>query len=150
MGKNSKNKNVAPVETVVAEVVTVETKKLGRPSNPNSVRQAILAKREAAKAAGTFKKGRPVVKGSKRQEVLAARAEKIANGGTLKKGRPTVEGSKRQLVLAERAAKLAAGIEIKKGRPKFVVVETEVKAEDIKIETGAEIVKAKGKGKKSK
>jgi hypothetical protein len=35
-----------------------------------------------------------------------------------KRGRPVVEGSKRQAVLAAREAKRANGIEIKRGRPK--------------------------------
>lgn len=74
----------APAEAVVA-------KQLGRPSNPNSKRQATLAARAAAKEAGTFKKGRPSVAGSKRQAVLAARAEKIAAGIEVKRGRPKVE-----------------------------------------------------------
>ncbi len=33
-------------------------------------------------------KGRPVVEGSKRQAVLAARAARVAAGGTVKRGRP--------------------------------------------------------------
>lgn len=33
-------------------------------------------------------KGRPVVEGSKRQAVLAARAARVAVGGTVKRGRP--------------------------------------------------------------
>ena len=73
----------APADAVVA-------KQLGRPSNPNSKRQATLAARAAAKEAGTFKKGRPSVAGSKRQAVLAARAEKIAAGIEVKRGRPKV------------------------------------------------------------
>lgn len=36
----------------------------------------------------------------------------------VKRGRPVVEGSKRQVVLAAREEKRAAGIEIKRGRPK--------------------------------
>ena len=40
--------------------------------------------------------------------------------GIFRKGRPTVEGSKRQEVLAARAAKAASGIEVKRGRPKMI------------------------------
>lgn len=83
MKNETSNTSSAPATAVVA-------KQLGRPSNPNSKRQAKLAAREAAKAAGTFKKGRPSVAGSKRQAVLAARAEKIAAGITVKRGRPKV------------------------------------------------------------
>lgn len=50
-----------------------------------------MTARAAAKEAGTFKKGRPSVAGSKRQAVLAARAEKIAAGIEVKRGRPKVE-----------------------------------------------------------
>jgi hypothetical protein len=93
-------------ETKTSSAPSVVAKKSGRPSNPNSKRQAKLAAREAAKAAGTFKKGRPSVAGSKRQAVLAARAEKIAAGIEVKRGRPkTVEvlaAIKSDLVTLER------------------------------------------------
>jgi len=85
----------APAEAVVA-------KQLGRPSNPNSKRQAKLAAREAAKEAGTFKKGRPSVAGSKRQAVLAARAEKIAAGIEIKRGRPKAKVVTEDLITLER------------------------------------------------
>jgi hypothetical protein len=81
MKKETKTSSSAP---------SVVAKKSGRPSNPNSKRQATLAARAAAKEAGTFKKGRPSVAGSKRQAVLAARAEKIAAGIEVKRGRPKV------------------------------------------------------------
>jgi hypothetical protein len=64
------------------------------------------------------RRGRPVMNDSKRQAVLAARAERIANGGEVRKGRPTASTSKRQERLAERAALLASGVVIKPGRPK--------------------------------
>ena len=48
---------------------------------------------------------------------------------TKRRGRPTVEGSKRQAVLAMRAEKRAAGIEIKRGRPKQML-EIEVELEE--------------------
>ena len=81
------------------------TVQLGRPVNPNSVRQQRIAELEAKRANGECKRGRPVVANSKRQAVLAERAEKVANGGTLKRGRPIVESSARQLKLALKAAK---------------------------------------------
>lgn len=71
-----------------------ETKKVGRPTNPESKRQIKLTERELKKEAGL-----------------------------LKRGRPSVEGSKHQQVLAAREAKRAAGIEVKRGRPKQVKVE---------------------------
>lgn len=82
------------------EMVTELKAILGRPVNPNSARQQKLAEREAKRAAGELKRGQPTVAGSKRQAVLAARAEKIANGGTLKRGRPVNVNSKRQQALA--------------------------------------------------
>ena len=116
----SKAKNVK-VETPV----TVETqeKSIGRKIDPTSKRQQLLSKREAAKASGTFKKGRPVIGTSKRQETLAKRQAKIEANGELKRGRPSIAGSKRQLALESKAAKLASGIAIKKGRPKVEKVE---------------------------
>jgi hypothetical protein len=58
--------------------------------------------------------GRPVVPGSKRQQLLAYKAEH----GTGKKGRPIVEGSNRQIRLATMAEKREAGL-LKRGRPKM-------------------------------
>ena len=46
-----------------------------------------------------------------------------------RRGHPVVEGSKRQSVLAMRAEKRAAGIEIKRGRPKQIL-EIEVELEE--------------------
>ena len=42
---------------------------------------------------------------------------KVMNTETTKRGRPVVAGSKRQAVLAARDAKRAAGLEVKRGRP---------------------------------
>jgi hypothetical protein len=86
--------------TAVMNVANNVEKALGRPVDPNSVRQKRLAEIEAKRAAGELKRGRPTVAGSKRQAVLAARAEKVANGGTLSKGRPVNPNSKRQMELA--------------------------------------------------
>jgi hypothetical protein len=108
----SKKKAVS-TEKAVANVEANVTKALGRPANPESARQKRIAELEAKRASGTCKRGRPTVAGSKRQEVLAARAAKIANGGELKRGRPVVEGSKRQQALAAKVS----GAEVKRGRP---------------------------------
>ena len=80
---------------------------LGRPINPESARQKRIIEMEAKRAAGELKRGRPTVAGSKRQEVLAARAAKITNGGELKKGRPVNMNSKRQQMLIAKATELA-------------------------------------------
>tara|TARA_B110000503_G_C7126633_1_gene404905 strand:+ start:954 stop:1226 length:273 start_codon:yes stop_codon:yes gene_type:complete len=76
---------------------------LGRPSNPNSARQIKIQERLTKKEAGTLKRGRPVIEGSKRQEVLQKRSEKVSNGIELKKGRPVNVSSKRQIELAKKA-----------------------------------------------
>ena len=99
----SKKKTTTPEVAVTAAVANVEAnvaKALGRPSNPSSARQKRIAELEAKRAAGDCKRGRPTVAGSKRQDVLAARAAKVANGGTLSKGRPVNVNSKRQQELA--------------------------------------------------
>lgn len=108
----SKKKAVS-TEKAVANVETNVAKALGRPSNPESARQKKIADREAKRAAGELKRGRPAVAGSKRQAVLAARAEKVAAGGTLSKGRPVNVNSKRQQALAAKTS----GAEVKRGRP---------------------------------
>jgi len=71
--------------------------------------------------------GRPVNPDSVRQKVLAEK-QKLREAGLLRRGRPAVEGSARQTRMQARAEKLAAGIPIKPGRPKMVKPE-EVKAE---------------------
>lgn len=71
-----------------------------------------------ATATESKRKGRPVVNGSKRQQVLAARAERIASGDQIKRGRPASTTSKRQQKLADRAARIANGEKVGPGRPK--------------------------------
>lgn len=105
----SKKKSIS-TEKAVTNVENNVTKALGRPSNPDSARQKRIAEREAKRIAGELKRGRPSVAGSKRQTILAARAEKIANGGTLSKGRPMNVNSKRQQALAAKAAVVEIGI----------------------------------------
>ena len=125
---------------VVETPTQVETqeKSIGRKIDPTSKRQQLLAKREAAKAEGTFKKGRPVIGTSKRQETLAKRKAKIEANGSLKRGRPSIESSKRQIALTAKAAKLASGEVIKKGRPKVEKVEAVI-AEPIAAEATIEV-----------
>lgn len=99
----------------------VETKKLGRPVNPNSARQARLTAKNFMKENGiVVKRGRPVVEGSKNQSKLQRRSE-LASMGLLtgKRGRPTNPESARQKRVAELEAKRASGT-LKLGRPKKV------------------------------
>lgn len=79
-----------------------ENKQLGRPVNPNSVRQQKIQERLAKKEAGLLRRGRPIVEGSKRQMTLKLREEKVNNGGELKRGRPVNPNSKRQIELAKK------------------------------------------------
>jgi hypothetical protein len=76
-------------------------------------------------ATETKRRGRPAVEGSKRQAVLAARAERIANGAEIKRGRPASTTSKRAIKMQERAERIARGERVGPGRPK---VKTEVTA----------------------
>ena len=78
-------------KTTKKEVVVVEKKSVGRPSNPQSKRQQKMMERELKREAGLLKRGRPSVEGSKRQAVLAAREAKKAAGIEIKRGRPKVE-----------------------------------------------------------
>lgn len=93
-----------------------EVKVLGRPVNPNSVRQVRLAELEAKRSNGELKRGRPVNESSERQARLKKQAENKANG--LGQGRPVNPNSARQLRLAELKAKaeLNDGV-VKRGRP---------------------------------
>jgi hypothetical protein len=103
----------------------VETiKVLGRPFNPNSVRQIRLAELSEKRANGELKKGRPVNSESARQMRLVELETKRANG-ELRKGRPVNGESARQKRIAELAAKAAAnGGTMPLGRPKVVIDET--------------------------
>ena len=96
----------------------IETTTLGRPVNPNSVRQQRLAELEAKRNNGELKRGRPVNGTSVRQARLAELAAKAElNGGVIKRGRPSNGESERQKRLAKIAEKQAAGIVVKRGRP---------------------------------
>lgn len=79
-----------------------QTKQLGRPVNMNSVRQQRIQERLMKAELGLLKRGRPIVEGSKRQEVLKKREEKVSNGIELKRGRPINFNSKRQIELAKK------------------------------------------------
>lgn len=101
------------------QIEVVETKKLGRPVNPNSARQKQLAEKAELKASGVeIKRGRPVVEGSKNQMKLERR-NKLAEAGLLtgKRGRPVNPESVRQKRVAELELKRANGT-LKLGRPK--------------------------------
>ena len=108
MSKKAKVTKAMSTEKTVANVESNVAKALGRPTNPESARQKRIIEREAKRVSGELKRGRPTVAGSKRQEVLAVRAAKVAAGGTLSKGRPVNMNSKRQQALAAKAAKAIA------------------------------------------
>ena len=103
-------KKAMSTESAVKNVEANVAKALGRPTDPESARQKKIVARETKRANGELKRGRPAVAGSKRQEVLAARAAKIAAGGTLSKGRPVNMNSKRQQALAAKAAVKATAV----------------------------------------
>lgn len=92
-------------------------KKVGRPVNENSERQAKLKlKQEMIKNGVEIKRGRPVNEGSARQARLALK-------GKVKLGRKVNENSERQKRLQALELKRNSGIEIKRGRPKMKVAE---------------------------
>ena len=68
----------------------IETTTLGRPVNPNSVRQQRLAELEAKRNNGELKRGRPVNGTSVRQARLAELAAKAESGIEIKRGRPAM------------------------------------------------------------
>jgi len=98
-------------------------KKLGRPVNPNSVRQQELKMKAELRSKGLIKRGRPVVEGSANQEKQQRRAV-LAEQGLLTgmRGRPVNPNSPRQQRLAMLNEKRATGT-LKLGRPKKVKVD---------------------------
>lgn len=127
--KKGTSKSVSTIESTVDQIVesnettstqsqvkNVESntdKILGRPVDPNSNRQKHIKEMEQRRANGELKRGRPIVEGCKRQQVLEERAKKIASGVELKKGRPIDPNSPRQVELrlkAERAAARALAV----------------------------------------
>jgi len=125
MKKGVKVKEVVTVEDVTVGVVATqeETKKLGRPIDPNSPRQQRLKEIEERRANGEVKKGRPIKEGSNRQLRLVELELKRANG-ELRKGRPVNSESKRQQRISDLESRRANGT-LKLGRPKMVKEETE-------------------------
>ena len=93
----------------------VKTVQLGRPVNPNSVRQMRLADLESRKVNGTLKLGRPVNPDSASQKRLVEMEAKRKDG-TLKRGRPVNPNSAHQIKLREMAERRENG-EVKRGRP---------------------------------
>ena len=106
------NTKFTPQGQLATMGVTFNVKaQLGRPVNPNSVRQQRLA------TAPGRKTGRPVNEDSNRQQRLRELAIKRAKGGgEIKRGRPVNTSSARQVRLAELAVRRAAGT-LKRGRP---------------------------------
>ena len=93
----------------------VTTVQLGRPVNPNSVRQMRLADLESRKVNGTLKLGRPVNPDSASQKRLVE-LEAKRKDGTLKRGRPVNPNSAHQIKLRGMAERRENG-EVKRGRP---------------------------------
>jgi len=89
-GINTNRMNKMQIEAALAEANLVYESKVerrGRPINPNSARQARLARK------GTVKRGRPV-------DATSARQARLARKGTVKRGRPINPTSARQIALA--------------------------------------------------
>jgi hypothetical protein len=117
--KNSKN--------TIASHASATGEKLGRPVNPNSVRQIRLAEIAAKREAGLIKRGRPSVAGSANQMKQMERMAKLLSGVELKRGRPSNPESARAKRIADLEARRANGT-LKLGRPKAIVIEVPVKA----------------------
>jgi hypothetical protein len=117
--KNSKN--------TIASHASATGEKLGRPVNPNSVRQIRLAEIAAKREAGLIKRGRPSVAGSANQMKQMDRMAKLLSGVELKRGRPSNPESARAKRIADLEARRANGT-LKLGRPKAIVIEVPVKA----------------------
>jgi hypothetical protein len=101
---NMNNKQFTPSTELKSINVQFSNKaQLGRPVDPTSKRQQLLA------TAPGKKTGRPINPNSARQQRLIAQAERAAvNGGAVKRGRPVNPNSARQIALREAAAKLIA------------------------------------------
>lgn len=118
MGIDVKGLNKAQLEEAIAAKST------------QTVIEKVIIGTENAPMVVEKKKGRPVVAGSKRQEHLAKRMERMEkSGGVVKRGRPTVDGSARQARIAKWNELKSNGVEIKRGRPKVVKTEQPVAAE---------------------
>ena len=86
MSKKVKNTNT--IEVIQVNTISKNGKRLGRPASANSRRQQIMALKAELREQGLLKKGRPVDPTSKKQQREQARLEFLANGGVIKKGRP--------------------------------------------------------------
>jgi len=109
---NMNNVQFTPEGQLKEMGVTYNVKaQLGRPVNPNSVRQQRLAQAPGRKT------GRPINADSNRQQRLRELAiKRVKGGGTIKRGRPVNTSSARQVRLADLDARRAAGT-LKRGRP---------------------------------
>jgi hypothetical protein len=97
---------------------TIETQvQLGRPVNPNSVRQIRLNELKVKRELGLIKRGRPAVEGSTNSYKKAVREEKLSNGIELRRGRPVTVGSESQIKRLRQQEKIANGVELRRGRP---------------------------------
>ena len=118
MGIDTKGLNKTQLEEAIAAKST------------QTVIEKVIIGTENAPMIVEKKKGRPVVVGSKRQEHLNKRKERMEkNNGVVKRGRPTVDGSARQARIAKWNELKSNGVEIKRGRPKVVKIEQPVVAE---------------------
>ncbi len=123
MTKVAKAKGVKEVaskqDETVANVTVTEPKKLGRPSDPNSKRQARLKEIEARRTAmgGYVPLGRPAVPNSKRQAKLAEIAAKKADPNYVPaKGRPKMSEEEKKAAAEKRAALKQAWIDAEKAK----------------------------------
>ena len=106
---------------------TIETQvQLGRPVNPNSVRQIRLNELKVKRELGLIKRGRPVTVGSESQIKRLRQQEKIANGVELKRGRPVNTESKHYQKIKDLETRRMNGT-LKLGRPKVNDVTVKVK-----------------------
>ena len=96
---NTKGMRREQIEAAMAAVNLVfeVPAKRGRPVNPQSARQARLARK------GQVKRGRPI-------NATSARQERLARKGTVKRGRPVNPQSARQLALAAVASATASTV----------------------------------------
>jgi len=114
---NKQNKKVMGTKTkkgvinddIEASVTVTEKKSPGRPADPANV--AAKAEKDAMRAMGLIKKGRPVMEGSKRQQRLEEREAKRANG-ELKKGRPKYTPEQKAAAAEAKAAKVETPVEV--------------------------------------
>lgn len=122
-------------ETLIAALeahLNANAGKKGRPVDPNSVRQLMLAEKAARQAEGGVYRGRPVDPNSARQLALASKTPVLDEEGNVivveRRGRPVDPNSAASIAKAEREARMLAGEVIKRGRPKSLVSKEDAKA----------------------